>query len=70
MYITSENLQIMENCIIFHEATYRVIASLKGICNILRERESSVYGPGKNFFYYSFFLGIEFNLLYLRNSLY
>ena len=55
MYITSENLQIMENCIIFHEATYRVIASLKGICNILRERESSVYGPGKNFFYYSFF---------------
>ena len=38
MYITSENLQIMENCIIFREATYRVIASLKGICNILRER--------------------------------
>ena len=39
MYLTSENLQIMENCNIFREATYREIAGLKGICNILRERE-------------------------------
>ena len=39
MYLTSENLQIMENCSIFREATYREIAGLKGICNILRERE-------------------------------
>ena len=30
MHITSENLQIMENCIIFRKATYRVIAGLKG----------------------------------------
>ena len=72
MYLTSENLQIMENCSIFREATYREIAGLKGICNILREREreSSVYGPSKNFFLIIFFLGIEFILLYLRNSLY
>ena len=59
MYLTSENLQIMENCSIFREATYRMIAGLKGICNNLRERErereSSVYGPAKNFFLLYFF---------------
>ena len=51
----------MENCSIFREATYRMIAGLKGICNNLRERErerereSSVYGPAKNFFLLYFF---------------
>ena len=71
MYLTSENLQIMENCSIFREATYREIAGLKGICNILRERESSVYGPAKNFLLLYIFLGINrIHLLYLRNSLY
>ena len=59
MYLTSENLQIMENCSIFREATYREIAGLKGICNILRERErereTSVYVPAKNFLLLYFF---------------
>ena len=39
MYVTSENLQIMENCCVFREAAYRVIANLKGICMFCEERE-------------------------------
>ena len=74
MYITSENLQIMENCIIFHEATYREIAGLKGICNILRERERErvpFMVQQRISYYYIYFLGINrIHLLYLRNSLY
>ena len=74
MHLTSENLQIMENCSIFREATYRVIAGLKGICNILRERERERdfrLWSSQEFFIIIFFLGINrIHSLYLRNSLY
>ena len=71
MHITSENLQIMENCIIFRKATYRVIAGLKGRTKFLSKL---VWRETLQTSHIFLFLGVnfenlivEFHIFYILN---